>query len=328
MREPLALGHESSGVVEAVGSNAAGKFKPGDRVALEVGLPCENCSLCREGRYNICRDMQFRSSAKAFPHFQGTLQGRINHPAKWCHKLPDAVSLDEGALLEPLSVAIHAVRRAKLRTGARALVLGAGAVGLLVAAMLRVEKASSITIADIEGRRVDFAKQNGFADVGVTVPRTRPKSDAIEDRLAVAQDTAKLLTGAGSDGQASEAAASTLFDIVFECTGVEACVQASIYSATPGGAVMLIGMGTPIQTLPLSAAALREVDILGVFRYARTYQYGIELLGNREKYGLPDVSKLATHRFKGFDNVIEAFKMAARPVDDAENLVLKVIIET
>lgn len=327
MREPLALGRESSGVVEAVGSNAAGKFEPGDRVALEVGLPCENCVLCRAGRYNICPGMQFRSSAKAFPHFQGTLQGRINHPAKWCHKLPDAVTLDEGALLEPLSVAIHALRRARPRPGARALVLGAGAVGLLVAAMLRVEKAGSITIADIEGRRVDFAKQNGFADVAVTVPRTRPKSDAIEDRLAVAQDTSKVLTEAGSDEQ-TEGAPDPLFDIVFECTGVESCVQAAIYSTTPGGAVMLIGMGTPIQTLPMSAAALREVDLRGVFRYASTYEYGIGLLENKERYGLPDVSKLATHRFKGFDNVVEAFAMAAKPVDDAGSLVIKVIIET
>lgn len=342
MREPLSLGHESSGVVEAVGSNvnassssgASANFQPGDRVALEVGLPCEKCALCREGRYNICRAMQFRSSAKAFPHFQGTLQGRVNHPARWCHKLPAAVTLDEGALLEPLSVAIHAARRARLRPGARALVLGAGAVGLLVAAVLRVERAGSVTIADIEGRRVDFARQHGFADVAVTVPRTRPRTDAIEDRLAVAQDTARVLTeagagagtgaGAGSDDSSND----NLFDVVFECTGVETCLQAAIYSAAPGGAVMLIGMGTPIQTLPVSAAALREVDLRGVFRYASTYRYGIDLLEDKAKYGLPDVSKLATHRFKGFDSVVEAFNLAAKPVDDAGNLVLKVIIET
>lgn len=85
VREPMALGHEAAGVVVSAGSAASG-FKPGDRVALEVGLPCGECALCKEGRYNICRGMNFRSSAKAFPHFQGTLQERINHPAKWCHK--------------------------------------------------------------------------------------------------------------------------------------------------------------------------------------------------------------------------------------------------
>lgn len=90
VREPLTLGHESSGVVTAVGpgvpAGAAAALRPGDRVALEVGLPCGECALCAEGRYNICRAMKFRSSAKAFPHAQGTLQDRINHPAKWCHK--------------------------------------------------------------------------------------------------------------------------------------------------------------------------------------------------------------------------------------------------
>lgn len=87
VREPLTLGHESSGTVVAVGAAVAGgQLAPGDRVALEVGLPCESCEFCDQGRYNICRGMKFRSSAKAFPHAQGTLQERVNHPARWCHK--------------------------------------------------------------------------------------------------------------------------------------------------------------------------------------------------------------------------------------------------
>lgn len=85
VREPMSLGHESAGVVIAVGSMVK-KFAPGDKVALEVGQPCEQCDRCKEGRYNICKEMKFRSSAKAFPHAQGTLQDRINHPAAWCHK--------------------------------------------------------------------------------------------------------------------------------------------------------------------------------------------------------------------------------------------------
>lgn len=83
---PLALGHESSGIVTAVGNSIASEWSVGDRVALEVGLPCESCDMCKGGRYNICAGMRFRSSAKAVPHFWGTLQETINHPAKWCHK--------------------------------------------------------------------------------------------------------------------------------------------------------------------------------------------------------------------------------------------------
>lgn len=85
VREPMTLGHESAGVVTAVGSEVT-DLNIGDHVALEVGLPCKFCELCATGRYNICKEMKFRSSAKAFPHFQGTLQERINHPAAYCHR--------------------------------------------------------------------------------------------------------------------------------------------------------------------------------------------------------------------------------------------------
>lgn len=85
---PLSLGHESAGVVVAVGDGlTASSFAVGDRVALEVGVPCDDgCRSCRRGRYNLCPKMRFRSSAKSVPHFQGTLQERVNHPARWCHK--------------------------------------------------------------------------------------------------------------------------------------------------------------------------------------------------------------------------------------------------
>lgn len=318
----MALGHESSGTVEAVGAGVTG-FTPGDRVALEVGIPCEECHLCQTKRYNICPRMRFRSSAKSFPHFQGTLQERINHPAKWCYKMPETVTLEEGALLEPLSVAIHAVRRSKVENGARVLVLGAGAVGLLTAAMLRTAGVANITIADVIGSRVEFAKVNGFADFGLEVPRPEPHAvTTIDGKLAAAKELARKLVKTGNEDE------NTGFDVVFECTGVEACVQTSIYAAAAGSKVLLIGMGSPIQTLPMSAASLREVDLVGVFRYSSTYDYGLEVLANKLKYGLPDISKLATHRFRGFDKVPDAFAAAGQPVDADGNLVIKVMIET
>lgn len=184
--------------------------------------------------------------------------------------------------------------------------------------MLRVEKASTITIADIEEKRVSFATQHGFADHSVTVPRKRPASDSAEDKLALAQETSKLLIGDSGEQ----------FDVVFECTGVEACVQASIYSTAPSGRLMIIGMGNPVQTVPLLAAALREVDIVGVFRYANTYPYGLDVLSRKVELGLPDISKLVTQRFQGFPQVPEAFSTAAKPTDDKGDLVIKVVIET
>lgn len=217
VREPLSLGHESAGVVTSVGSSVS-DFKPGDKVALEVGIPCGKCSRCEEGRYNICKEMRFRSSGKSFPHFQGTLQERINHPAKWCYRLPEDMSLDIGALLEPLGVALHAFRRSLMPKDATVLVFGAGAVGLLCAAVAKVKGAGRVVIADIDAGRLEFAVQNGFAHQSYTVPMRRGKD--IDENLAIAKDTATEIGKVDGIGE---------FDVTFECTGVPSCVQAGIY---------------------------------------------------------------------------------------------------
>ncbi|KAE8848352.1 hypothetical protein PTNB85_02195 [Pyrenophora teres f. teres] len=320
VREPMSLGHESAGVVVGVGSEVT-NFKIGDKVALEVGLPCENCDRCKEGRYNICKGMKFRSSAKAFPHAQGTLQDRINHPAAWCHKLPEDVSLDLGALLEPLSVAIQASKRAQLAPGSTVLVFGAGAVGLLVAAMAKISGAGTVVIADIDAGRVQFAVENKFAHRSFTVPMKR--GNTIEEQLEIAKE---LAADIGKLTKVSEGEVGEV-DAVFECTGVPSCVQASIFATRPGGKVLLIGMGTPIQTLPISAAALREVDIVGIFRYANTYPTGIEVVSKKgDDY--PDFAKLVTHTYKGLESAEEAFEMAGKTKDESGKLVIKVVLET
>ena len=319
VREPLCLGHESAGVVVEVGSQVNG-FNVGDNVALEVGLSCGECERCREGRYNICPQIKFRSSAKSFPHFQGTLQERINHPATWCHKLPGKVSFRLGALLEPLSVAIQACRRALITQGSSTLVLGAGSVGLLCAAMAKVTGSSNVVIADIQQERAEFATHHGFAHQGFTVPTRRAQTT--EAKLEIAKDTAALLTEKIPNGTGSTGG----FDVVLECTGAEACTQTAIYATRPGGKVVIVGMGNPIQTLPISAAALREVDILGTFRYANAYPEAIELVSGQNPQ-LPDLEKLITHRFRGLDDVESAFEMAARTKDADGRLVLKVVVE-
>lgn len=311
----MSLGHESAGVVTAVGSDVS-NFKTGDKVALEVGIPCGECARCQECRYNICKEMRFRSSGKSFPHFQGTLQERINHSAKWCYRLPDDMSLDVGALLEPLGVALHAFRRSQMKKGSTTLVFGAGAVGLLCAAVARVKGAGKIVIADIDAGRLDFAVQNGFADGSYTVPMKRGKD--IDESLAIAKETATELGKVAGVGEV---------DVTFECTGVPSCVQAGIYATRAGGRLMLVGMGHPIQTLPLGAAALREVDIVGVFRYADTYAESIEIVRTAKQSG-PDLSKLITHRYQGLEDAPKAFEMAGKTKDSDGKLVLKVVIDS
>ncbi|KFY44985.1 hypothetical protein V494_01207 [Pseudogymnoascus sp. VKM F-4513 (FW-928)] len=355
---PLSLGHESSGVVVAMGAQVK-NFTIGDRVALEVGIPCGNCGVCRGGRYNLCKKMRFRSSAKSVPHFQGTLQERINHPARWCYKLPSTVSFAAAALLEPLSVAIHAVSRAAVTSGTSALVLGAGTVGLLTAAMARQSGCHTVTIADLSAPRVAYALKHGFATHGYVVPpsslspsttssgtstpassSTAPFSTPISRyaettlQLAAAKALAADLIGVTQKAPEDDDVDDVGVDYTFECTGVEMCMQTSLYATRPGGKAAIVGMGTPIQTLPLSAAQLREVDLVGVFRYANTYERAIRIVEGGAQMraqglgGFPDLDGMVTHRIKGLGEAQKGMELACRTTDGEGGLVVKVVIET
>jgi L-iditol 2-dehydrogenase len=228
-REPLCLGHESAGQVIALGSDVA-QQKPelqvGDSVALEVGVPCEHCSLCQSGRYNICSSLKFRSSGSKFPHYQGTLQELINHPAKWTHKLPPELNYETGALLKPLAVAVHAIRRRgneALNNKSTCLGFGAGAVGLMCAIAARTEGCRHIVMADVDQGRLQFALDNGFASTIHTVsPKRGPTT---EKNLEIAKQTADTIASlTWPNGEYIGQVGTT-----FECTGVESCLQSSIY---------------------------------------------------------------------------------------------------
>ncbi|KAN0084253.1 GroES (chaperonin 10)-like protein [Tylopilus felleus] len=314
IQAPLVLGHEAAGVIVSVGPGVK-NLVPGQRVAIEAGVMCQHCDYCNAGRYNLCKSLRFASSAKTFPHLDGTLQERMNHPAHVLHPLPDNCSFEEAALAEPLSVLIHAGRRAGLRNGQRILVFGVGTIGILACALAKSYGASQVVAIDINQQRLDFAKSNGFASqIYCLSPTYQPKNP--EEQLRIAKENVAAASAAFqvSDG----------FDIVFECTGAESCIQMSIYAAVTGGKVMLIGMGTRNVMLPLSAAALREVDIQGSFRYANTYADALSLLGSGK---LQNIGKLVTHRLS-LEDTARAFELLARGKDEDGNMVLKVMINS
>lgn len=270
-------------------------------------------------------------------------------------RLPDNVSFDAAALLEPLSVAIHARNRAQPETGSTALVLGAGTVGLLTAAMARQSGCTTVTVCDVDQGRVDYALEKGFATHGYVVPRpsvsgastpggsvadgaVTPASSifsTLDGRLEGARATAAdiiatTFRSSSSPSLAGDEAEDDVFDVTFECTGKEVCMHTALYATRPGGKLIMVGMGTPIQTLPMSVAHLREVDILGIFRYANTYATGIRLLCAQSRggaFGLPSLDDMVTHRFKGLESAKHAFELAGRTVDDEGRMVLKVVIE-
>ncbi|KAI1794299.1 GroES-like protein [Ganoderma leucocontextum] len=314
VQAPLVLGHEAAGIVTAVGPGVK-NLVPGQRVAIEAGIMCNNCSYCAKGRYNLCKNMRFCSSAKTFPHSDGTLQERMNHPAHVLHPMPDNCTFEQAALAEPLSVLLHASRRAELTPTSRSsvLVFGVGAIGLLACALAKSYGASRVVAIDINQTRLDFALQQGFAEQVYCLP-IADKAKTTDDALRRAKEniSAALTEFNMPDG----------FDIVFECTGAEPCIQMSIHAAVTGGKVMLVGMGSRNVMLPLSAAATREVDIHGSFRYAHTYPTALQLLAGGK---LPNIEKIITHRFDLIDTA-HAFELLARGRDDEGNPVMKVMI--
>lgn len=320
IQAPMVLGHEAGGVITALPDTlpAGCTLKVGDRVALEVGINCKNCTFCKRGRYNLCSNMRFASSAKTFPHLDGTLCEAMNHPVDLVHKLPPGLPLSHAALAEPLSVVLHAYRRAQLQPASRVLVLGAGAVGLLAAALAKASGATTVVAVDIEQPKLDFARQMRWADATHTLPRGPRVSGA--EALEAAKTAWDGLRA--SDAVQGVEGLEEGFDAVFECTGVESCMQLAVMAAAPGSKVLYVGMGTPVLALPTGPSLLREVDLIGVFRYCNTYPEALALLASGK---LGDVGKMITQRYP-LEQAVQAFETIKRGKDENGNPVIKVMV--
>ncbi|XP_049908086.1 sorbitol dehydrogenase [Epinephelus moara] len=276
VKEPMVLGHEASGRVVKVGS-AVKHLKVGDRVAIEPGVPREMDDFFKNGKYNLSPTIFFCAT----PPDDGNLCRYYKHSANFCYKLPDNVTFEEGALIEPLSVGIHACRRAGVTLGSTVLICGAGPIGLVCLLMAKTMGASQVIITDLFPERLKMAKELG-ADFQVMVTRgDKPQqlAKAVQDKLGAQPH------------------------ITLECTGVESCIQTAIYATRPGGVVALVGVAPEMVTVPLVNAALREVDIRGIFRYCNTWPMAIAMLAS----GKVNVKPLVTHRFP-LEQAAQAFE--------------------
>ncbi|CAH3121192.1 unnamed protein product [Pocillopora meandrina] len=272
---PMVLGHESSGVVSAVGEGVT-HLKVGDRVAIEPGAGCRQCSFCKEGRYNLCPDMKFAAT----PPIDGSLCRYYVHAADFCFKLPDHVSFEEGALLEPLSVAVHACRRAGISIGSNVLVCGAGPIGLVNLMTAKACGASKVAITDIDEGRLNKAKELGADYIF--------KIDPSKDSRDIAKEIENSLGAA---------------DQTIECTGAESSFHTAIYATKSGGTLVVVGMGKPVVQFPIVDALVREVDIRGIFRYTNCYPAALALVAS----GKVDAKPLITHHFK-LEQSLDAFE--------------------
>jgi L-iditol 2-dehydrogenase len=239
---PMVLGHESSGVVV---DRAPGVTVPriGQRVAVEPGVPCGHCEQCRRGNYNLCPNVVFFAT----PPVDGALARYVAVHEAFAHPVPDSMSDDAAALIEPLSVGLWANRRAGTGIGSRVLVTGAGPIGVLCALTARAAGAAWIGLADVHPARLEAARKFDVDEV-------------IDARSGV--DYAEFKP-----------------DVLLECTGAPPVVTAGIKALQPLGRAVLVGMGpSPEQSLPVSVIQNRELTVTGTFRYAHTYPDAIALV--------------------------------------------------
>jgi L-iditol 2-dehydrogenase len=259
---PLILGHESAGRVAAVGEGVT-KHAVGDRVTLEPGVPCGRCEQCRAGRYNLCPDVVFFAT----PPVDGAFADYVVIHEDFAFTLPDGLSDDVGALMEPLSVGIWACRKAGVSAGDRVLVTGAGPIGLLVMQVALAFGATQVEISDVNDTRLALAARTGA--------------------------TRTLVSGRDEPSTA---------DVLIECSGHPAAVAAGIGAVRPAGVAVLVGLG-PGETgeLPLARIQTQEIWVTGTFRYANTYPTAIALAAN----GRVDLEAIITGHY-GLDETEDA----------------------
>lgn len=254
---PMILGHESSGVVVATGARVD-RDRVGQRVSVEPGVPDLTCAQCLAGQYNLCPNMRFFAT----PPIDGSLAEFVTVHSAFAHPIPDSMSNDAAALLEPLSVGVWACRKGRVTAGSRVLVTGGGPVGLVAAQCALAFGATEVAVADLNPHRLALAAELGAtATVNVT-----------ESPLSTSQYEP---------------------DVLLECSGHPGATLDGLRSVVRGGRAVLVGMGGDELPVPLGHIQAREIELTGTFRYANTWPTAISLVSS----GRVDVDALVTGHF-------------------------------
>ncbi len=264
LKEPMILGHEVAGRVTALGPGVEG-LAIGDLVAVSPSRPCYDCGECRRGLPNQCPEMRFYGSAMPFPHIQGAFREALVAEAGQCVKA-DGLTPAEAAMAEPLSVALHAVRRGGEMLGKRVLVTGCGPIGVLVILAARRAGAAQIIATDIADAVLGFARAAG--------------ADLVLNTADRPQALAPFAEGKGS------------LDIHFECSGAEPALRDGIGCLRPCGTLVQLGLSGDM-TLPMMQVTAKELSITGSFRFHEEFAIAVDLM----RKGLIDVKPLLTHSF-------------------------------
>ena len=278
IQQPMVLGHEVSGVIEAVGAGVP-SFKPGERIAISPSRPCNLCRYCQQGLHNHCLDMRYYGSAMRTPHVQGAFRQQIVVEAYQAHRLADTVSDGEGSMAEPLSVTLHAVGRAGSLLGKRVLVTGCGPIGALVIIAARRAGAAHIVATDVGAHTLGKALKVGADEV-----------------VNVAEEPEGLARFTQDKGS---------FDVLFEASGNQRALVGAFDALRPRGIIVQLGLGGEMQ-LPMNTIVAKEFDLRGAFRFHEGFAVAVELLNK----GLVDVKPLISATLSYRDSA-RAFALAA-----------------
>jgi L-iditol 2-dehydrogenase len=285
VEKPMIPGHECAGEVVEIGSEVESLAK-GDRVIIEPGVPCRKCYYCKRGRYNLCSNVVFMST----PPVDGAFAEYVTSPEDFAYKMPENMTYEEGALIEPLSVGMYSVKRAEIQAGQTVSVLGAGTIGLMTLMAARAGAAAEIFATDIVDFKLKFAKELGATEV-----INSKKLDPVE----------RIMELTGGEG----------VDAVIDAVGLPDTIQQAIRMVRNGGVIVLTGLGYPTPEVPVSVTEIifKELDLRGVQRYANVWLEGIKLVSA----GRIDVKKLITHKFT-FDKIGEAFEKVEKGIDSVK----------
>lgn len=279
--QKIGLGHEVAGEVVKVGANVT-KFKPGDKVLIEPGVPDDSCEYCREGRYNICPAVDFMATQ---PNYKGALCQYMTHPEEWTYHVPEGMTTMEAALVEPAAVGMHAAILGEARLGKSIVILGAGTIGLMILQACLSLGATDITVVDVMQKRLDLALKLGAKRV-------------INGKE---QNTVEVLRSEELYGDYGA-------ELVFECAGAVFTAQQAVEIVSRGGKIMMVG--TQSNPVPINFLKInREVTIQTSFRYCNNYPQTIEAIAT----GKFNVKDMVTHVYD-YKDVQKAFEEAIDPV--------------
>ncbi len=278
VKEPMVLGHEVAGVIEAVGAGVS-SFTAGERIAVSPSQPCGACQYCQKGLQNHCLDMRYYGSAMRTPHVQGAFRQEIVIETSQAHRLADQVSDGEGSMAEPLAVALHAVRRAGSLIGKHVLVTGCGPIGALVIVAARRAGAAHIVATDMSAFTLSKALKVGADEV-----------------VNVAEEPGGLSRFTTDKGQ---------FDVLFEASGNERALRGAFDALRPRSIIVQVGLGGEM-TLPINTIVAKEFDLRGAFRFHEEFATAVEMINK----GLVDLKPLISATLSYRDSA-RAFALAA-----------------